>query len=393
MNLAELMSHLSVPRPNHSGALGETATYIKAALADAGVPFTSQPFPLHPYMQLILGIAVLVLAIALFASVVGKRPAAALAAALAIPVLLVVEFELFVPIVTGIVSKGGENIVVSFTAADPVRELIFAAHYDTKTDFWDHIQRARVYRFIPAAILLGLALAVFGFIAKKRIPPVKKRITAAANVLAGALVCFWALVFVGFGGYIFLSQDRQSFGAVDDGASVAALMALAGDMHAGRVNAGRSNVTIVFFAGEEVTMQGAHHYVRERFGRGRKPALPVSLINLELAGQNGPMVYWTRDGVFMKYFDPNPVLVRRISAAWKSVSGTAMEPRDSVGSDAQRFMAAGIPAVTVGNAGTPGPGEGGFHSPRDSMARVNMDNLVLVIKTLERYIEGYSGRL
>ncbi len=392
MDLAGMMSHLSVPRPNPSGALGETATYIKTALADAGIPFTSQPFPLHPHMQLILGIAVLALAALLFLFVMKKRPAAALAAALAIPVLLVVEFELFVPVVTGIVSKGGENIVVSFTAADPVRELIFAAHYDTKTDFWDHIQRAKVYRFIPAAILLGVALAAFGFLAKRRMSPVTKRIAAAANVLAGALVCYWALVFIGFGGYVFLPDNRQSFGAVDDGASVAALMALAEDIRAGRVDAGRSNVTIVFFAGEEVTMQGAHHYVRERFGRGRKPALPASLVNLELAGQNGPMVYWTHDGIFMKYFDVNPVLARRIGAAWKGVSGTAMEPRDGIGSDAQRFMAAGIPAVTVGNAGMPGPGEGGFHSTRDSMARVNMENLALVIKTLERYIEGYSGR-
>ena len=35
---------------------------------------------------------------------------------------------------------------------------------------------------------------------------------------------------------------------------------------------------------------------------------------------------------------------------------------------------------------------GWFHSTRDDPGRVNPDNLILVIKALERYIEGYNSR-
>jgi acetylornithine deacetylase/succinyl-diaminopimelate desuccinylase-like protein len=389
MDLVEIMSHLSIPRPNHCQALAETAAYLKTTLTDWGIPFVVQEFALRPYMQLILGIALLALAVLLLILVIKKRPVAALIVALAIPLLLMAEFEFFVPVVTGIVKKTGENIVVTYTVPNPARELIFAAHYDSKTDFWDHIQRARVYRFIPLAIVLGLVVAVFTFFTRRYAPLRKKGGAIAAGILAGVLVVYWGLVFLGFGGYIFMPDERQSFGAVDNGTSVAALLVLAKDIHDGKVSLGNSNVTIVFTAGEEVTLQGAHWYVRERFGDKRPPELPTTLVNLELVGQNGPMVYWKKDGVFLKYYDADPELSERLGAAWERVAGTTIVAHESITDDAQRFMAAGIPAITVGNTGEPGLGEGGFHSTKDNFSRVNLENLALMVQALEVYIEGY----
>ena len=196
-------------------------------------------------------------------------------------------------------------------------------------------------------------------------------------------------VFLGFGGYIFIPKDRQSFGAVDDGTAVVALLALAKDIKDGDVQLGNSNVTILFTAGEEVTLQGADWYVRERFGHGKKPALPTSLVNLELVAQNGTMIYWKKDGIFLKYYDADPGLSATLGALWERVSGMRMESRPTITDDAQRFMAAGIPSITVGNAGVPGLGEGGFHSTKDNIERVNMDNLRLMIETMGLYVESY----
>ncbi len=389
MDLIQIMSHFAVPRPNQSDALEKTAAYIKSLLTDWGIPFSIQEFPLRPYMQLILGAAVLVLAVLLFVLILKKRPIAALVVALLIPLLLVVEFELFVPVVTGIVKKTGQDIVVSFTVPHPARELIFAAHYDSKTDFWDHVQRAKIYQFIPLAFLLGLALAVFTFFTRRYASLKKKLVTAVTVILAGVLVVYWGLVFLGFGGYIFIPKDRQSFGAVDDGSAVVTLLALAKDIKDGKVQLGNSNVTIVFTAGEEVTLQGADWYVRERFGHGKKPALPTTLVDLELVAQNGTMIYWKKDGIFLKYYSADPGLAAMLGAAWEGVSGMRMESRPTITDDAQRFMAAGIPSITVGNAGVPGLGEGGFHSPKDNIQRVNMDNLKMMIETLEKYIGFY----
>jgi hypothetical protein len=343
-------------------------------------------------MQLLLGATILLLAILLFVFVLKKKPLAALIMALAIPVVLILEFELFIPVVTALVTKGGENIILNFSVPNPARELVFAAHYDSKTDFWDHIQRSKIYAFIPLAVIIGLAVAIFVFFTRRYTVLRKKAVTAVTLVLAGAVIAYWGLVFLGFGGYIFIPADRQSFGSVDDGGSVAALLVLSKDIHDGKVNTGNSNITIVFTSGEEVSLQGAHAYLLERFGKGQKPAVPVSMVNLELAGQNGTMVYWKKDGQFLKFYDADPGLAERLGAVWKEVAGTAMESRPALTDDAQRFMTAGIPAITVGNSGLPGLGEGWFHSTRDDPGRINPGNLKLVISTLEKYIEGYNSR-
>jgi acetylornithine deacetylase/succinyl-diaminopimelate desuccinylase-like protein len=392
MDLAEILSYLSIPRPNHSQALGETAAYIKTLLTGWGVPFVVQEFTLRPYMQLLLGVTVLLLAILLFVFVLKKKPLAALIMALAIPLVLILEFELFIPVVTALVTKGGENIIVNFTVPNPARELVFAAHYDSKTDFWDHIQRSKIYAFIPLAVIIGLGIAIFTFFIKRYAVLRKKAITAVTLVLAGIVIAYWGLIFLGFGGYIFIAPDRQSFGSVDDGGSVAALLVLSRDIHDGKVDMGNSNITIVFTSGEEVSLQGAHAYILERFGKGQKPAVPISMVNLECAGQNGPMVYWKKDGQFLIFYKADAGLADRLGAAWKDVAGTDMESRPALTDDAQRFMSVGIPAISVGNSGLPGLGEGSFHSTLDSPERVNPDNLKLMIRALERYIEGYNSR-
>jgi hypothetical protein len=392
MDLAEILAHLSVPRPNHSQALAETAAYIKTLMAGWGVPFTVQEFALRPNMQLLLGISMLLLAILLFIFVLKTKPLAALIVALAIPLVLILEFEAFIPVVTSLITKGGENIIVNYTAPNPARELVFAAHYDSKTDFFDHIQRGSIYVFIPVAVIIGLALAVFAFFVQRRAALRKKAVTAVTLVLAGAVVVYWGLVFLGFGGHIFIPADKQSFGAVDDGGSVAALLVLSKDIHDGKVDTGNSNITIVLTSGEEVSLQGADAYVRERFGKGQKPSVPVSMVNLEMAGQNGTMIYCKKDGQFLIFYNADAGLVERMGAAWKEVAGRDIEAYPFTTDDAQRFMAAGIPAITVGNSGLPGLGASGFHSTKDDPGRINQDNLKLMIRALERYIEGYNTR-
>jgi len=392
MDLNEILAHLSIPRPNQSQALEETAKYIKALLNDRGIQFVVQEFTLRPYMQLILGSTILLLAILLFILVLKKKSIAALIVALAIPLLLIAEFELFVPVVTGLIQKTGQNIIVTYDVPNPARELVFAAHFDSKTDFWDHIQRARIYSLIPEAVVLGLLLAVFTFFSRKYATLKKKAVTAVVLTLAGVVVVYWGLGFLGFGGYIFFPSDRQSYGSVDDGASVAALLTLSRDIHDGKVDLGNSRVTIVFTSGEEVNLQGADQYVKERFYKGEKPVLPVSLVNLELVGQNGPMIYWRKDGEFLKFYDADSSLINRVGKAWKTESGMGLEPdQNLITDDAQRFMTAGIPAVTIGNSGYPGLGLTSFHSTADNLGRVNLDNLKLMIRVLERYIEGYSN--
>jgi len=390
MDLTEILAHLSIPRPSQSQALEETVKYIQALLKGWGIQYAVLDFSLRPYMQLIVGSIILLLAILLFILLLKKKSIAALIVAVVIPFLLIAEFELFIPVVSGIIQKAGQDIIIINNVPNPVRELVFAAHLDSKTDFWDHIQRARVYGLIPIAVVLGLILAIFTLFSRKYASLKKKAVTAVVITLAGIVVVYWGLVFLGFGGYIFLPPDRQSYGSVDDGASVAALLAMSRDIHDGKVALGNSRVTILLTSGEETNLQGADAYVHALFYKGARHDLPLSLVDLELVGQNGPMIYWKKDGEFLIFYNADPGLVTRIGEAWKAESGKDLEPGPTYSTDdAQRFMAAGIPAVTISNSGEPGLGVTGFHSIADNPARLNVDNLKLMIRVLERYIESY----
>ncbi len=334
-----------------------------------------------------MGYACFFLSLLVILFVIRRKPLPILIAAIGIPVLLFMEFEYFIPLVSPLITKTGQNIVVSFPAADAVRELVFAAHYDPKTDFFDHIERAKVYRFIPIAGVLGMLMSLWVLLRKKFALLGKPALSIATVCVAGALSVYWGLVALGFGGYIFLSG--QSCGAVDDGGSVVTLLALAKDIKEGRVKTGKSTVTIVFFAGEEVGPQGSRHFVKKYFGddAAKRTVRPRSSTWSSLArtatcstGEERHLPVIPRDRC------------RSARAAGRGVEGRIGQ-NDGRGrpitDDALHFLRAGLPAITVGHTGLPGLGEGGFHDVTDCMDRVNPDNLYLMRKTLAKYIEGY----
>ena len=390
LDLKELLRDIAIHRPDHRDTLGQTADYIKDFLTTWNIPFTVQEFALRPYMQLIIGISLVIIAIVFFVLIWKKKPIFALIVVLLIPTILILEFELFTPVVSRIITKPAENIIVQFENPEPVRELIFMAHYDSKTDFWDHIQRANVYKWILHVFVLGLLLSIWVLFVKRYDSLKNIFVSIITLTITGLFVVYWSLVALGFGGFIFLSEERESFGAVDNATAVVTLMAMAKDIRDGKVDIGNSRVTIIFTAGEEVTLQGADWYVKERWGKDEEPDIPTYLVNLELVAQNGNMVYWERVGVFLKYLDADKELIERLNEVWIDISGKEMDTVDKLTDDSHRFMSAGIPSITVGNSGLPGMGMGGFHSQHDNLDRVNYENLDLMIETLERYIESYN---
>ena len=394
MDLQEILTNIAVPRPGHREALEKTAEYIKGLLTSWNVPFVVQEFAFRPYMQFLIGLTLLILGIILFILIWRKKPIPALIVSLVIFPFLFLEFEMFIPIVSGLITKTGENIIVSFKAPDAVRELIFMAHYDSKTDFWDHIQRAKIYKWIPHVFALGVLLSIWLFFVKKFDALKNKLVTSINLTIAGLIVIYWGLVFLGFGGFVFLPEERESFGAVDNGTAVVTLLALSKDIVDGKVDIGKSNVTIILTSGEETTLQGANFYVKDRWGKVADPEIPTTLVNLELVAQNGNMVHWKKVGVFLSFNEADAELIDRLNIAYKEISGKPIEIAGDgyITDDSHCFATVGIPFITVGNSGFPGLGMGGFHSNLDNLERVNYINLEIMIKTLEKYIEGYNEK-
>lgn len=388
--LSNILGRIAVPRPNHSPALEATADYIKKVLLKWDVPFFVQSFDLYPYTQCFVGLWCLFCAAFFFVSVLFNIPIAATAGLISGILVMALEFIRQVPLVSRLKRKRGENIIIRFVPKKPRRELIFSAHYDSKTDVWDHVQRERVYRLLPASLLLGLGVCGWLFLAHVR-PDLSSFTThVVALSAAGAVLLYFVFYFIAQGGYILLPRNRQSRGAVDDAASVVSLLALARRLKQKTVQIGDSAVTILLTSGEEVGLQGARAYARVRFGtHPTDPARPVSVVNLEAAGQGGNLCHWRRYGLFMKYLRPDPNLVFRLNTVWEGISGTIMDECGKITDDSLVYLSLGIPAVTIGNSGLPDRGLSGFHTTADNVSRVDYKNIALVQKMLKKYIESF----
>ncbi len=96
------------------------------------------------------------------------------------------EFEYFIPWSVRSSQNGTEHRR-KLPAADAVRELVFAAHYDSKTDFFDHIEPAKVYRFIPIAGVLGMLMSLVGAASQKVRLAREAALSIATVCVAGAL--------------------------------------------------------------------------------------------------------------------------------------------------------------------------------------------------------------
>lgn len=385
-----MLGRIAVPRPNHSPALDATADYIKKTLLGWDIPFFVQLFDLYPYTQFLVGLWSLLCAAILFGSVYLGSPITATASLILLSAVMTLEFIRHVPLVSRLRKRRGENIIIRFIPEKPRRELMFSAHYDSKTDVWDHVQRERVYRWLPASLLLGLGVCGWLFMIHFR-PTLSSFVThIVALSAAGLVLLYFFFFFIAQGGYIFIPRNRQSRGAVDNAASVVSLLALARRLRQKTIRIGDSAVTILLTSGEEVFLQGARAYARERFKTNPSGSTrPVSVVNLEAAGQGGNLCHWRRYGLFMKYKRPDLNLVFRINKVWESISGTIMDECDRITDDSLVYLSLEIPTVTIGNTGLPGAGLGGFHTTQDAVSRVDYTNIALIQKMLKQYIESY----
>jgi hypothetical protein len=389
MDLFEIVRHIAIPRPCHSKSLDEVILSIKSLLASRDIPFITQDVTLMPFKQLILGIFCLLLGILFFILILKNKPFIALICIAVIPVVLILETECFVNILSPVVTKKSENIIMSFDVPEPQRELIFAAHMDSKTDMFDHMDRKIIMSLLLPVSIMSLLMPAY-LLAARKIKKISGKIPVRIiQILAGMFIAFWFFFFLRMGGFVFL--DKQSPGAVDDGTAAVSLIGLADQLNRGTIDRGNSRVTVLLTTGEEVGLQGADAYIDRYYRKSDRTGEPAPcLVNLELVAQNGNLVYWKKVGIFLNYYRASQELIDRIGSAWEKVSGKDIESMDTISDDSHRFLAINIPAVTIGHSGKPGMGLGGFHTPADNLDRVNRENLEMMVSLFKAFIESYN---
>jgi acetylornithine deacetylase/succinyl-diaminopimelate desuccinylase-like protein len=363
----ELLAHLAeAPRENGSAALHQTAAWLVETLGASGVEAELVPFGAHPYALRLAGVIALAGGLLYLRMVLARRGGAALAVALAVPALLLAELEFQRPVFGWIGAQTQHHVVARMPAQRPEQRLIFAAHYDTKTDALDHVERAPV-DLLAAPVIPAMGLGALALLLAPRVRRGRRALRGFAVLAAFAAVLYGIAAFTALSAGAF--SRARSPGAIDDGASCAVLVRLAQALSAAPPLA-RTQVEVLLLSAEEVGVQGSWEYAARRFAAA--PDLPTRVVNLEGLGLARHHAVLRSERFTLRAFAPDAALVALLDAVHREALGAPLATTPFGGAtDARSFLAHGIAAATL--VSRP-PGDGvprGLHSWRDERSRLD----------------------
>lgn len=362
----ELLARLAeLPRENGSPELQRALDFLSEALLRAGADVERIAFTAQPYALRMVGVVALVSGLVYARLARERRWWAALAVALLAPLLLVGQVDQLAPLLGRIGAQTQQHLAARIAPERVEQRLIFAAHYDTKTDLLDHVERVPALAVAAGVAPLLFLAALCGALC--RAPARVRGLRALLRLCPWLAVLSGALVFASLSAGVF--APRRSPGALDDGAACAVLVRMVEALEAAPALR-RTEVEVLLFSAEEMAAQGSWAYARERFAA--PPTLPTALVNLEILGASANHTVLGSEQFALRSFAPTPALVERLAAVHRAVLGRDLAVTWYGGiTDARSFLAHGIPAATVMSREAGVLFSRGLHSAADDRSRVD----------------------
>ena len=380
----ELLAHLALqPRENGSAALAQTADFLAATLAGFGLPVERLAFIAYPNRHRVCGIVALIGALAYAWALRARRRGLAIALALITPTVILLELDYYVGWLTWPGATTQEHVVARIAAPAVRQRVILTAHYDTKTDLLDHVERAPV-DLLSLPMTLAMIAAPLAGIARARrgAGPAPARFERA---MVPVSAFFGLAVFLVLTGGALVSQ--RSPGALDDGAACAVLVRVAETL--ARTPLGRTDVEVALLSAEEIGVQGSRDFVHARLLPA--PADTV-VINFELIGAAADLAVFGSERFTLHSYPADPTLLnvldtvhrqrrqRPIHVTWYGAS-----------TDARSFLREGIPALTLLSDLPEHALARGMHSADDTRDRVDeaaLDETLAYVMDVLRAIDS-----
>lgn len=374
------------PRENGSAALHQTATFLSEVLERGGADVELLAFTAHPYALRLAGVVALAGALLYVRFVRARRPGGALAVAVVVPALLLAQLDYQLPVFAWVGAQTQHHVRVRIPAENPTQRLLLTAHYDTKTDALDPVQRAAVeFLALPA-----VALMILGAVALElgaRWPRSRRLLRGAARAAAVGAALYGLASFLALSAGALL--PKRSPGALDDGGACAVLVQLAAVLTRAPPLE-RTEVEILFFSAEEVGVQGSGEFARRRFGP--EAELPTRVVNLEGLGASADHAVLGRERFALRSFPPDADLVALLDAAHREQFAKPLEVAASGGAtDARSFLARGIPAATLITLAAGRRSTRGLHSWRDDRSRLDLNALEASLAYLESAVRAIDS--
>ncbi len=285
-----ILRHIrALAHPRFVGTAGElrAQNYIRAVLRNEMYhvmdhPFTSSFFPLDVLPRIIIASVIIVLILGYFA--LDAAPAFS------------VESGVFVLLTLLLSTRWGrvtewmyrfrkfgtlrsKNIVAIHPAQNSRMNIVFTAHYDSKSQTWSGPQRSAMFGALAIlSVVSALALIGAAFL------PIPGEIALVALVPA-------ALVFLALGA---TATTNASPGAYDNASGVAVLLELAHSFAGEHPNA---NLVFIATGAAEAGLCGAVAMMQNESFREQFPPEETIVINLDGIGSRGPLRVTDRYGI------------------------------------------------------------------------------------------------
>ena len=156
-----LMDILSIPRPNGSKAERITLEALINWLTDHHIPFITNSFRQYPYFFEAIGLWIILTRTLLSVAFFFHWGWVTLLIALVGLAGGTLDIGIHLPLITWPGFKRGQNIIIEFLPENAKKELILAAHYDTKTELLDHHQRMVLLKNVRLGMIITL---IIGFL-------------------------------------------------------------------------------------------------------------------------------------------------------------------------------------------------------------------------------------
>lgn len=362
---AELLPFLTVPRENGTTALREAAEQLAGWLLSAGIPTEVIDYVAEPYALRLSGVVALFGALLYLRCMRSGRFGAALVVAIATPLALLLDLELGWPVFSWLHRDAQVHVAATIAPlGEATQHLIVSAHYDAKTDLFDHAERAWIEGLtVPMTLLMILAAVLARRAGGGRFDGVRRGLVTAVPLAAAG---FGALTFATLSGGAFVAQ--RSPGALDDGAACAAALALAERVAAAPLS--RTRLEVLLLSAEEIGTQGARKLARARYAE--PPRLPTAVLNLEALGAAPDLAYLEAERFAAWRHEASPRLVALADATHRERTQRPLSPAGAGTTDAREFLARGIPALTLLSRDPDGTLLRGLHSAADDRSRIDL---------------------
>ena len=379
----ELLSHLAeVPRENGTPAVHQAASYLVEAFRATGIEAQRLPYTAHPYETRFLGLFVLAVCLLYFFLAQRKRFLTAGLLSLLIPVVVVLDVEFGLPLFGGLRAERQENIMarIPTRSSSAKQRLIFTAHYDTKTDLFDHVVRAPIQ--VVGLPLCGLMIvAAFTGLAARIMPSITKSTERLAKLVGMAALLYGPAFVLAFSAGAVLPV--RSPGALDDGAACAVLIRAAAELGQAPPLE-QTDVEIILFSGEELGAEGSARYVKARFSE--RDMLPSYVVNLDPIGASSRLAVTGDDRRLFRSYRPDPRIVAGLGSVFRQITGSPLSLTSRGGTtDAVSFEARGIPAATLISEVPPFIIPRGMHTAMDKRSRIDLSSLDLTKELIVRF--------